>query len=354
MTFARVELDIPEAGNPMPHQALWVCLLAPLGTTFLVKPDLLTLPIAQIGRAVAAMVVPFVVIPLSLFLTYQWLLPPVLRRVRTSGGRWAIHVAMAAIVAPAVSVLVLPLHTAVCGHGMPAAQFAVISLVFSLAFLLPSIALKQLAVRARNVERMAHAERQAALEAQLQALQARTNPHFFFNSINTVASLIPEDPKLAERTLERLADLFRYALDSSKVKAVTLRREVEVVRDYLAIAQARFGDRLVVSVHLDEAAAEVQVPPLLLQPLVENAIVHGTSNRSAGHVRVSVRRVADRVCIDVEDDGPGPGSSSHEGTQTSVSELKQRLRLLYGEGGTFELLAGSSGGCVARLGIPAA
>jgi two-component system sensor histidine kinase AlgZ len=354
MRSARLELDIPDAGNPVPHQVLWVCLLAPLGTTFLMRPDLLTLTAPEIAREVGAMLVPFASIPGTLFLIYRYLLPPLLRRLRTPSSRWTLHVAMATVVTAGLSLIVLPVHNAVCGLTTPPGQFAMISVVFSVAFLLPSIALKQLAVRARNVERMAHAERQSALEAQLQALQARTNPHFFFNSINTVASLIPDDPKLAERTLERLADLFRYALDSSKVKAVTLRREVEVVRDYLAIAQARFGDRLVTSVELDEGAADVLVPPLLLQPLVENAIVHGASSRSAGRVRVSVKREGNRVCIEVGDDGPGPGASEHEGTQTSVSELKQRLRLLYGEGGTFELLAGPTGGCVARLGIPVA
>lgn len=354
MPSARLELDIPDAGNPLPHQMLWICLLAPLGTTFLIKPDLLSLPNQEIAREMAAMMVPFIAIPVAMFLTYQWILPPVLRRLKTPAARWTLHVGMATIFAPAVSRVVLPVHNLVCGENVPPSQFAMISIVFSLACTLPAIAIKQLGTRARNVERIAHAERQAMLEAQLQALQARTNPHFFFNSINTVATLIPEDPKLAERTLERLADLFRYALDSSKVKAVTLRREVEVVRDYLAIAQARFGTKLVVSVELDEGAADVLVPPLLLQPLVENAIVHGTMQRAGGRVQASVRREGDRVCIDVSDDGPGPGASGHEGTQTSVNELKQRLRLLYGEGGTFELLAGPAGGCVARLGIPVA
>src|SRR5687768_8266669 len=114
MPSARLELDIQDAGNPIPHQMLWICLLAPLGTTFLIKPGLLSLPADQIARAMVGMLVPFIIIPLTMFLTYQWVLPPVLARLRTPAARWTLHVGMATVFAAAVSLLVLPLHNLIC------------------------------------------------------------------------------------------------------------------------------------------------------------------------------------------------------------------------------------------------
>jgi two-component system sensor histidine kinase AlgZ len=219
-------------------------------------------------------------------------------------------------------------------------------------FLFPALLAQSLRNRARAAERLVMEQRQAALEAQLETLRARTNPHFFFNSVNTVASLIADDPELAERTLERLADLFRYALDSSRVKTVRLAREIEMVRDFLAIQSARFGKRLSAEVTLDEAAAHVDVPPLILQPLVENAIFHGFGARKRGTVSVSARREADVVVIEVRDDGPGPGASPHRGTGTSVDDLGARIHLHYGAGASFVLEGVAAGGCVARLRLP--
>jgi two-component system sensor histidine kinase AlgZ len=218
---------------------------------------------------------------------------------------------------------------------------------------IPALVVQRLRNRAARLARMALAQRRAALTAQLDAIRARTNPHFFFNTINTIAGLIPEDPQLAERTLERLADLFRYALESDRYKTVRLAREIEMVRDYLAIQTTRFGERLVIDVALDPAAADVEVPPLLLQPIVENAILHGLGTRPRGRVEVTVRREGDRVVVDVIDDGPGPGGSSHRGTQHSVQDLRERVVLLWGERGAFDLTAAPGGGCLARLMLPA-
>lgn len=195
-------------------------------------------------------------------------------------------------------------------------------------------------------------ERKAALEAQLQALQARTDPHFLFNRLNTVASLIPENPELAERTLERLADLFRYALEAGHVRTVKLQRELGMVADYMALQSTRFGDRLQTSLEVAEGLAEIDLPPLLLQPLVENAILHGVAQRRGGSVAVSVRRERDHLIVEVRDDGPGPGASAHIGAGTSVRSVRDRLRLHYDETASLSLAADSGGGCLARLTLP--
>jgi two-component system sensor histidine kinase AlgZ len=218
--------------------------------------------------------------------------------------------------------------------------------------LIPALLIQRMRLRALTAERTAIAERQATLQAQLEALQARTDPHFLFNSLNTVAALIPEDPRQAERALEQLADLFRYALESSRTRAVPLRREVAMISDYLALQSARFGERLRTNIELDEAIADVQVPPLMLQPLVENAILHGMARRRGGEVRVSARKDGDCVVIEVTDDGPGPGASSHSGTGSAISTLSERLRLHYSGRGEIVLHARSDGGCLARMVLP--
>lgn len=348
----RIELQLPEAGNPLSREAMIVCFIAPVLFSPLMQLPHLHKGIGHFVRAWAALEVTFIAIPLMLHALYRWPLAKLLRDAKTPAQRWALHALVAWVLGPIAGQPIRPLFILAGGHPSPPLEFAIVTALFCTITLFPAVLLQQAFARARNTERIAQAERQAALEAQMQALQARTNPHFFFNSINTVASLIPENPKLAERTLERLAELFRYALDSSKTRVVPLSREVEVIRDYLAIQQARFGDRLRVDVHLDPTAAQLEVPPLLLQPLVENAIVHGTRDRGGGAVKVDIRRDGSRVLIDITDDGPGPGASEHRGTQTSVRELRERLKLLYGDGGTFELLPSPSGGCVARLALP--
>jgi two-component system sensor histidine kinase AlgZ len=134
---------------------------------------------------------------------------------------------------------------------------------------------------------------------------------------------------------------------------VRLGRELEIVRDYLEIQRLRFGERLDVSVEVDASACDINVPPLVLQPLVENAILHGIGDRPRGRVAVRVSREADRVLLSVRDDGPGPGASRHEGTGTSVANLRDRLSQLYGERAGFSLFALAGGGCDARVFVPA-
>jgi two-component system sensor histidine kinase AlgZ len=218
--------------------------------------------------------------------------------------------------------------------------------------LIPGLTFQRQRVRARRAEHLALVERKAALESQLQALQARTDPHFLFNSLNTVASLIQEDPVLAERTLERLADLFRYALESSRVRTVPLERELSMVADYLALQSARFGERLRTELRVEDDLGAIQVPPLLLQPLVENAIMHGTAQRRGGQIEVTARRERDQLVLEVCDDGPGPGASRHTGAGTAVAGMIERLRLHYEGRGSLVMQPGAGGGCVARLSLP--
>jgi len=352
-TTSRLDLPAPETAPLVPRELWLVYPVAPLAAALLLVDDFLQLPLHQQWLKVASISIPFAAMALTLHPLYAWVMPRLVARVPSRLARGLLHLLLIGGGTLAVSLLVRPLHNQVCGKDLPADQFAVACLLISAVIFLPAMAVQAQRNRASSIERLAQAQRRAALEAQLEALQARTNPHFFFNSLNTVASLIADDPQLAERTLERLADLFRYALDSAEVRRVPLAREFEMVADYLAIQQARFGDRLRTAVLLDPSLASFEVPPLLLQPLVENAILHGLADRKAGRVEVEARREGDRVVIEVRDDGPGPGASEHRGTRTSVRDLGDRLRLAFGDQGRFALEAAPGGGCLARLALPA-
>ena len=336
----------------LPAELVWLSALGPPVCSVLIDRSMLWSPWAVALRHIAANYIPFVAAPLTFQLLYRFVMPRLLARVQSRAGRILLHSSVVTVAAALVAQAILPLHRWAIQKNDQRLEFTLICVVLSWLFLFPALLVQSWRRRTRAMELAMMAERQVALQAQLSALQARTNPHFFFNSVNTVASLIPDDPVLAERTLERLADLFRYALDSSRTPLVPLEREIDMVRDYLAIQTARFGSRLISEVTLDPAVAATTVPPLLLQPLVENAILHGLGERRHVSVAIGARREGDDLIIEVKDDGPGPGASSHRGTGTSIDDLAQRMRLLYGERGGFALEPGEAGGCIARLRLP--
>ena len=137
---------------------------------------------------------------------------------------------------------------------------------------------KKLREKEMNEERLERLKTKAELEA----LQAKVNPHFLFNTLNSIASLIAENPAAAESTVEKLSDLFRYTLQRSGGATVKLSEELDIVRSYLDIEKIRFGDRLQFSITCDKRLGEIEVPPLLVQTLVENGIKHGIRPKCRG------------------------------------------------------------------------
>jgi signal transduction histidine kinase len=187
----------------------------------------------------------------------------------------------------------------------------------------------------------ARAQAEAA-EAQLAALQAQLNPHFLFNALNTVAALVRTDPVRAEATVENVAQVLRRTLERTKRTVAPLGEEVDYLKAYLAVEKERWGDRLEVSWKLAGEALAVPVPPLTLQPLVENALKHGLSERlEGGRIEVEAGLENGQLVLSVTDDGVGPPMRILEGT--GLSNLRKRLSTLYGEAAGLRLEPGRQG-----------
>jgi two-component system LytT family sensor kinase len=198
---------------------------------------------------------------------------------------------------------------------------------------------RRLEALGRERERIELSRREARLmhqlvDAELRALRAQINPHFLFNSLNTIAALVHQDPSLAESMTLRLARIFRYVLAQTDRLFAPLHEEIDFLRAYLDIEQMRFGDRLQVQFQVAEAIADQPIPSLILQPLVENAIKHGFSPK-IGPCRLEVRCAAQEgeLALVVQDDGVGTTPDDrHAGLQAGIGlrNVRERLQTVYG------------------------
>ena len=205
----------------------------------------------------------------------------------------------------------------------------------------------------RTKERDEAEARRAASEAQLASLESRVNPHFFFNTLNSIAALTREDAARAERMTTQLASLMRSSLDQSSMPLVPLDQEIQNVRDYLEIEHVRFGDRLRYDIRVDERAGRAAVPRLALQTLVENSVKYAVSPRRGGaSIAITATRTSDRLRVIVADDGPG-----FDGTQIPESHglalIRGRLEMLYGRDATLSFVR-TPGSTEVVLDLPAA
>ncbi len=193
------------------------------------------------------------------------------------------------------------------------------------------------------------------MQARLSALNMQLQPHFLFNTLNTIMVLVRQGKgREAEEMLGRLSDLLRCVLEDVDAQEVPLRRELEYLELYLAIEQVRFQDRLRISIDVDAEALDAAVPYMGLQPIVENAIRHGIGRSStAGNIRISACHLNGSLEIKVEDDGPGPGLESGARTRgIGLANTRARLAQLYGDAGRFQLETGNTGGAVATMILP--
>jgi two-component system sensor histidine kinase AlgZ len=182
-----------------------------------------------------------------------------------------------------------------------------------------------------------------AREAQLQALRYQLQPHFLFNTLNAVSALVvSKQPDQATEMIARLGGLLRNTLSFPETHVVTLREELAVTEEYLAIEQVRFGPRLAVSLHVSERAYEAQVPRFLLQPIVENAIRHGIARRpEGGQVSVRATTIADQLRIEIENDHTSQGTPHPRegGEGVGLANTRTRLETLYGQQGSVTVSA---------------
>jgi sensor histidine kinase YesM len=206
-----------------------------------------------------------------------------------------------------------------------------------------------LQLRTRQVEQ----ERAYKLlaEARLSSLESRIHPHFLFNTLNSIAALIPSDPARAEQTVGNLASLLRFSLNANQSGLVPLAHELKIVRDYLEIEKTRFGARLRYEIDVPESLSEVKVPPLAVQSLAENAVKHAVSRQSQGAtIQIIGSANANRVCIAVLDDGPGFSLDAIT-PEHGLGSLIARMEILYGAAGQLEV-AREGGKTAVRLIFP--
>jgi sensor histidine kinase YesM len=195
----------------------------------------------------------------------------------------------------------------------------------------------QLAEKEINEQRLLRLKTKAELEA----LRAKVNPHFLFNTLNSIASLIPVDPAKAEEMVQKLSHLFRYTLDASNHDMMTLSGELALIREYLEIEKVRLGERLSFQIEMDAKLADISIPGLLLQPLVENSVKHGIAPaKSGGNLRIQCREQNGRCQIEIADTGKGFNKLEVE-EGFGLSGVRDRLALHYGNDYAFEMAANS-------------
>jgi hypothetical protein len=206
--------------------------------------------------------------------------------------------------------------------------------------------------RSEDRERQAAALEARLLAARLEALRMQLHPHFLFNTLNAISTLVHKDPHAADEMIANLSELLRATLDSSS-QEVTLRRELEFLDRYLEIQQTRFGDRLRVEKEVDAGALDGLVPALILQPIVENAVRHGIEPAPIpGSVRIAVRREGASLKLRVADSGGGPRAKSGSEPGIGLANTRARLQTLYGEAASLTFTSGSEPGFAVEILLP--
>lgn len=195
--------------------------------------------------------------------------------------------------------------------------------------------------------------RKLAVEASLSSLESRIHPHFLFNTLNSISSLVQEDPPLAERMIERLAALLRFSLDFNLQKTIPLEQELKIAVDYLEIEKARFGERLRYEINVPAELKRVAVPPFVVQTLVENSVKHSVSKqKKGGEILVKARAFEDGMRIEVWDDGAAGFASEDIPIGRGLDNLRSRLAALYESEARLDVLR-ENNYTIVRVSLPA-
>ena len=230
-------------------------------------------------------------------------------------------------------------------------SFGVISVLVSCVLLFAyAVRERELVAKARL-----EAEQRRALEAQLRMLQAQLEPHFLYNTLANAVGLIAPAPDQARLLLERLIDYLRATLAASRERTAPLQREIKVISAYLELMKLRMGERLRYRIEIDDGAAALPLPPMLLQPLVENAISHGLEPKiEGGEIVLAARTEAGQLHVTISDTGVGLGSgaSGKAGGGVGLSNLRERMAALYGKDGGITIASNAAGGVTVTLRLP--
>jgi two-component system LytT family sensor kinase len=196
----------------------------------------------------------------------------------------------------------------------------------------------------------------AAHQAQLKMLRYQLNPHFLFNTLNAISTLILDGAnETANQAVSRLSDFLRYTLDNDPMKRVTLGSELSAIDLYLEIEKVRFGDRLVIEKSIEAKAQDALVPSLILQPLIENAIKYAiTPSEEGGTLRISARVQHKTLVLQISDSGPGLGNGNNgqKSSGVGLKNTRERLQQLYGDGQAFTLAPNEPRGLRITINIP--
>jgi sensor histidine kinase YesM len=265
------------------------------------------------------------------------------------------RVAALSISLPASVAFGLTLAFAFTGTGSWGGEYLVKTMALGLFFGLIGVITYLLSERiGMEVEQRKHIESESErreVEAHLKLLQAQIEPHFLFNTLANVGSLIDSNPALAKQLLERLNDWLRVALVRARSDSATLGDELDMLENYLQILKIRFGERLRWSIDAAEAARAIPFPPMLLQPLVENAVRHGIEPKLGGG-EIGIRASADATTLRIEVSDSGIGLVGNEGGGAGLANVRARLATLFGDSGRLTLENKAEGGVVATLELP--
>ena len=322
-------------------QVLADCVVVTLLAAFSLSMSPGSVPFDQLGPPVAGVWIYVIVIATPA----HWVLPRLYPLIASRGPitRWLVLIAVLTVISGAGSVVagvivfVLNLVPGVPLSGVLAYSIKSSVLIALLVGVVHAMVIL-LQDRLHAAEARLHAQQiqyeqalKLASEARLAALEARVHPHFLFNVLNTVSSLIPTAPAHAEGLIQRLSALLRFSLDAHQQRFVPLQREIKIARDYLEIEQARFGPRLRFAIEVSGDLADKQVPPLAVQTLVENSVKHAVGPARDG-AEIRIRAVADGPGIRVEVGDTGPGFSAADlPAGHGLDILCKRLTVLFGD-----------------------